>query len=120
DALLDIFELQVDPLVRKEVVGHVDALTLHLLAGRQFSNVAYMLRESNAMLERARDVQPETRDRLKGLADRLSDPAALSQLLQAMDESDALPPKSDLEELFLQLRPTALGTVFAWLGQTQN
>jgi hypothetical protein len=120
DALLDVFELQVDPLVRKEVVGHIDSLTLHLLAGRQFSNVAYLLRETGAMLERAREVQPETRDRIKGLADRLSEPAALSQLLQAMDESDALPPKTDLEELFLQLKPTALGTVFAWLGQSQN
>jgi hypothetical protein len=120
DSLLDIFELQVDPLVRKEVVGHIDSLTLHLLAGRQFSNVAYLLRELNALLERARDVQPETRDRLRGLSDRLSEPSALSQLLQAMDESETLPPKTDLEELFLQLRPTALGTVFAWLGQTQN
>jgi hypothetical protein len=120
DALLDIFELQVDPLVRKEVVANIDALTLHLLAGRQFTNVAYLLRESTALLERARDVQPETRERLKGLADRLSDPAALSQLIQAMDEADVLPPKADLEELFLQLRPSSLGTVFAWLSQTQN
>lgn len=120
DALLDIFELQVDPLVRREVVSNIDALTLHLLAGRQFANVAYLLRESTAVLVRAREVQPETRERLKGLADRLSDPAALSQLIQAMDEADVLPPKADLEELFLQLRPSSLGTVFAWLSQTQN
>ena len=120
DALLDIFELQVDPLVRKEVVSHIESLTLHLLAGRQFANVAYLLRETGAMLERAREVAPDVRDRLKNLADRLSDPAALSQLLQAMDESDSLPPRADLEDLFVQLRPTALGTVFAWLGQTQN
>ena len=32
DMLLDIFELQVDPLVRREIVGHIDALVLHLLA----------------------------------------------------------------------------------------
>ncbi len=120
DALLDVFELQVDPLVRKEVVSHIDSLTLHLLAGRQFANVAYLLRETGAMLERAREVQPETRERILGLSDRLSEPAALSQLLQAMDESDALPPKADLDDLFLQLKPTALGTVFAWLGQSQN
>jgi hypothetical protein len=120
DALLDVFELQVDPLVRKEVVGHIDSLTLHLLAGRQFANVAYLLRETHAVLERARDVEPEARDRLRGLADRLSDPAALSQLLQAMDESDTLPPRAELEELFLQLRPSSLGTVFSWLAQSQN
>lgn len=120
DALFDIFELQADPLVRREVVAHVDALTLHLLAGRQFATVAYLLREVAALLERARDVQPETRELLDKLPDRLSDPSSLSQLLQAMDEADVLPPREDLEALFLQLRPTALGTVFAWLGQTQN
>lgn len=120
DSLLDIFELQVDPLVRKEVVVHIESLTLHLLAGSQFANVAYLLRETGAVLERARDAQPETRARLENLADRLSEPAALSQLLQAMDESDTLPPRADLEELFVQLRPAALGTVFAWLSQSQN
>jgi hypothetical protein len=120
DMLLDIFELQVDPLVRKEIVAHIDALVLHLLAGRQFGNVAYLLRETAAVLESAREVQPETRERMLGLADRLSDPVALSQLLQAMDEAEALPPRAELERLFLQLKPTALGTVFAWLAQTQN
>lgn len=120
DALLDVFELQTDHLVRKEVVTHVDALTLHLLAGNQFANVAYLLRESGAALERARELQPETRDRLSRLSDRLSEPTVLSQLLQAMDEAEALPPQADLEQLFLQLRPTALGTVFAWLGLSQN
>lgn len=120
DMLLDIFELQVDPLVRQEVVSNIDALTLHLLAGRQFANVAYLLRETGAMLERAREVQPETRARLQGLADRLSEPAALSQLLQAMDESESLPAREDLEELFLQLRPAALATVFGWLSRSTN
>lgn len=120
DALFDILELQTDPLVRKEVASNIDALTLHLLAGRQFANVAYLLGETSAVLERAREVQPETRDRLRGLSDRLSDPAALSQLLQAMDEAETLPSQQDLEELFLQLNPVALGTVFAWLGQSTN
>ena len=120
DALLDIFEMQTAPLVRSEVVAHLDSLTLHLLAGAQFANVAYLIREANTMLERARDVTPETRARVAGLADRLSEPNALSQLLQAMDDADVLPPKDDLEQLFTQLRPGALGTVFAWLGQSQN
>ncbi len=120
DALLDIFEFQLDPLVRRQVVENIEALTLHLLAGRQFANVAYLLRETKVLVERARDVQEDTRARMLGLADRLSDAAALSQLLQAMDESPTLPPREDLEELFSQLRPVALGTVFAWLGQAQN
>ena len=120
DSLFDIFELQVDALVRKEVVAHIDALTLHLLAGRQFATVAYLLRESLSSLERARDLQPETRDRLMGLSDRLSDPKVLSELLQAMDEAESLPSKADIEQLFLQLKPTAIETIFSWLGQSQN
>jgi hypothetical protein len=118
--LLDVFELQTDPAVREEVTQNLDALTLHLLAGRQFSNVAFLLSEIGTVLERAKDLTPALRERLASLPDRLSDPAALSQLLQAMDEADVLPPRADLEALFSQLRATALGTVFGWLGSTTN
>lgn len=118
--LLDVFELQTDKTVRAEVIQNLDALTLHLLAGRQFSNVAFLLREIATVLERAKDLPPELRDKLASLPDRLSDPAALSQLLQAMDEAETLPPRADLEELFSQLRASALGTVFGWLGSMTN
>ncbi|HEV8411557.1 MAG TPA: HEAT repeat domain-containing protein [Gemmatimonadaceae bacterium] len=118
--LLDVFELQTDSSVRVEVTQNLDALTLHLLAGRQFSNVAFLLREIGTVLERAKDLTPDVRERLASLPDRLSDPAALSQLIQAMDEAETLPPRADLEELFAQLRGSALGTIFGWLGATQN
>ena len=118
--LLDIFELQSDTLVRKEVAQNIDTLILHLLAGRQFANVAYLLHEISGVLERARDLPPDVRARLQQLPDRLSEPEALSQLLQAMDEAETLPPQDELIDLFTQLRPTALGTVFGWLGLTQN
>jgi hypothetical protein len=118
--LLDVFELQADDAIRQEVTQNLDALTLHLLAGQQFSNVAFLLREIGAVVERAKGLTPELRDRLANLPDRLSDPAALSQLLQAMDEAETLPPRADLDELFSQLRPSSLGTVFGWLGSTQN
>lgn len=119
-ALLDIFELQADPLVRKEVAQNLDLLTLHLLAGRQFANVAFLLREITVVLDRARDLPPDIRAKLAQLPDRLSAPEALSQLLEAMDEAAVLPPQDDLADLFGQLRPVALGTVFSWLSQTQN
>ncbi len=118
--LLDVFELQTDKGIRQEVTQNLDALTLHLLAGREFSNVAFLLREIGTVLERAKDLTPELRDRLGSLPDRLSEPGSLSQLIQAMDEAETLPPRADLEELFSQLRPAALGTVFGWLGTTQN
>lgn len=120
DSLLDIFEFQIDPLVRAEVVSDLEALMLHLLSAGQFANVAYLLREATVTLERARDVQPATRQRLGSLSVRLSEPVALSQLLEAMDVAPTLPSSTELNELFSQLQPTALSTIFAWLPRTQN
>ncbi len=120
DSLLDIFEFQLDPLVRAEVLSHLEALMLHLLSAGQFANVAYLLREASLTLERAREVQPETKARLASLAARLSEPSALAQLLEAMDVAPTLPSPADLNELFVQLHPSALATIFAWLPRTQN
>ncbi|MHB1094564.1 MAG: HEAT repeat domain-containing protein [Gemmatimonadaceae bacterium] len=120
DSLLDIFEFQPDPLVRAEVLSDIEALMLHLLSAGQFAAVAYLLREAAATLDRVRDVQPETKERLASLSIRLSEPAALSQLLEAMDAAPALPSSADLNDLFSQLRPTALSTIFAWLPRAQN
>lgn len=120
DALFDIFELQADVLVRKEVAQNIEALTLHLLAGRQFATVAFLLREIEVVLERARDLPAEIRQKFAQLPDRLSEPEALSQLIEAMDEAATLPAVADLEGLFERLRPTALGTVFLWMGQLRN
>ena len=78
DSLFDIFELQVDALVRKEVVAHIDALTLHLLAGRQFATVAYLLRESST----ARNSSPPVRTtRPQGAISRCSTLATFLQIL---------------------------------------
>ena len=120
DSLLDIFEFQLDPLVRAEVLGNIEALMLHLLSAGQFGNVAYLLREAALTLERARDVQPETKEKLATLAARLSNPDSLSNLLEAMDAAPVLPSADDLNELFAQLRPSSLSTIFAWLPRVQN
>ena len=118
--LLDIFELQGNRLTREELIGIVESFLLHLLSGSQFRAVAYLLRESALAAQRARDLEPAHRDRIVSLSARLSEPEALSQLLQALDESSELPPQEDLDELFQQLRPTALETVFAWLSRLQT
>jgi HEAT repeat protein len=68
-------------------------------------------------LERARTLEPSQRTRLMQLPDRLSEPAALSQLLQSLDEAREIPVQEDLTALFEQLRATALSTVFSWLGR---
>ncbi len=119
-SLLDIFELQVDPLVRTEVANDLEALVLHLLTAGQFSSVAFLLREVGATMQRARELTAQDRERLGRLADRLSHPEALAQMLQALEEASQLPPKDDLAQLFGQLKPGALAVVLDFTDRTQN
>jgi hypothetical protein len=114
--VLDIFETQTDAAVRDEIVGILDNLMLHLLSGGQYMAVAYLLRESAQSAKRAKEVTEEQRTRLQNLPARLSQPEALGQLIQALDESPSLPPQADLDELFMQLRADALETVFSRLA----
>ncbi len=118
--LMDIFEAQSDPEIRSEILDHILTLMVFLLTAGHFRGVAYVLREAAVALERAPNVTPEQRQKLGELTERLSGADALSQLLQALDVAPSLPPQEELVELFDQLRPTALGTVFSWLGKTQN
>ena len=120
DILFDVFEQQTDAKVRDEICSIVDNLMVHLLSATQLSTVASLIREALATAERGRDVQPGHARALRAIPDRLSAPEALAQLLQALDEAAELPPGDELSELFEQLRPSALGTVFAWLGKLQN
>ena len=119
-ALLDIFELQVDPLVRTEVANDLEALVLHLLSAGQFSTVAFLLREVQQTMQRARELTPADRERFGKLPDRLSHPDALAQMLQALEEANTLPPKDDLAQLFAQLKPTALAVLLDFIDRTQN
>lgn len=118
--LLDIFEAQWDPKVRDEICEILDGFILHLLSAGHFRAVAYLLREVAVTLGRAKEVKPEHRAKLEALPSRLSAPDALTQLLQSLEEASELPPQADLSELFEQLRPAALGTVFAGLARMQH
>jgi hypothetical protein len=118
--LLDIFEAQWDVAVREEICTILDSFILHLLSAGQFRSVAFLLREVQVTLGRAKEMKPELRTKLESLPARLSAPEALSQLLQSLEEAVDLPPQADLTELFEQLRPTALATVFAWLAKLQH
>ncbi|HEV7991341.1 MAG TPA: HEAT repeat domain-containing protein [Gemmatimonadaceae bacterium] len=118
--LLDIFEQQSTPAVREEISELLDVLMLHMLSAGQFQNVAYLIRESQAALERAPELLPEQRERVALIPSRLSAPETLSQLLQSLDESESLPPLSDLLQLFEQLRGPALATVLEWFVRLQN
>ncbi len=118
--LLDIFEAQTDSEIRSEVIDDIQTLLVYLLTAGHFRGVAYVLRESQIALGRAAGLGAEQKQRLGNLPERLSASDALGQLLQALDGAPSLPPQDELVELFDQLRPTALGTVFSWLSRSQN
>jgi hypothetical protein len=118
--LLDIFETQTDAEIRDEVIDDVHTLMVYLLTAGHFRGAAFVLREVQDALQRAKEVSPEQREKLGQLTERLSSPDALGQLLQALDDAPTLPPQEELTALFDQLRPAALVTVFAWLGKSHN
>jgi HEAT repeats len=118
--LLDIFEVQQDPLIRSEIAEILDGFMLHLLSANQFRAVAYLLTESQTTAQRAPGITASEKSQLLKIPDRLSDPQALAQMLQSLEESPELPSQDDLNALFDQLRPAALGTIFAALARTQE
>lgn len=118
--LLDIFELQTAKAVRDEISEILDNFLMHLLSAGHFSTVAYILRETQELAQRARELDASHRTKLVGLPDRLSAQGPLSNLLQAMDESAVVPNQTELNELFDQLRPSSLGTLYTWLGKLQH
>jgi len=115
--LLDVFEQQTDPAIRDEVCQILDGMLVNMLTGGQLRAVAGLLREANVAAVRAREITAQQRELLLSLANRMSEPTAVAQLLQALDERTELPPQADLNELFEQLRVSALGTIFGWLGR---
>ena len=117
--LLDIFEGQIKPEVRAEVLDDLETLMVYLLSAGHFRGVAQLLRESGQTSQRAPEMTIEQRERLSHLPDRLSTPEVLSQLIQSLDASATPPTSEELQDLFDQLRPAAMATVFQWLGKLQ-
>lgn len=119
-ALLDIFEQQTNDPVRAECLDYVETMLAFLLASGNFRGVAYLLAETRIAAARPGDLSPAVRARIDGLPDRLSAPAAVDQMLQSLDDAPTLPPRDELALLFDQMRPSALGTVFAWLPHVRD
>ena len=118
--LLDTFELQVAADVRNEICDLLEQFVLTLLTAGDLRTVATLLREAGVVAGRAAELTPAHRDRLVRLADRLSEPAALAQVLQGLDLTSQLPAQEDILGLFDQLRVSALGTVLAWLHRLEQ
>src|SRR5207249_4301160 len=88
--LFDLLELQTYGTVRAELISIVENFIPYLLGAGDFLSVALILRETRAILQRARELIPEHRQALEGLPTRLSQSDSLSQLLQALDKSSSV------------------------------
>ncbi|MBI4421268.1 MAG: HEAT repeat domain-containing protein [Gemmatimonadetes bacterium] len=118
--LFDLLELQTYSTVRAELISIVENFIPYLLAVGDFRSVALVLRELKVVLQRAREMLPEHRQAMEQLPSRLSQPDALAQLLQSLDEAVVFPSEDELGELFRELKAEALETVFAWLPKLSN
>ena len=118
--LFDLLELQTYGTVRAELISILENFIPYLLGAGDFRSVAFILRESKVILQRARELIPEHRQTLEALPARLSQPDALSQLLQSLDEAAGHPTEEELSELFSELRADALGTLMGWLPKMHN
>lgn len=118
--LFDLLELQTYGTVRSELISILENFIPYLLGAGDFRSVAYILRESRVIQQRARELIPEHRQTLESLPARLSQPDALSQLLQSLDEAAGHPSEDELSELFTELRAEALATLMGWLARLSN
>jgi HEAT repeat protein len=118
--LFDLLELQTYSTVRAELLSIVENFIPYLLAVGDFRAVAYICREQRVVLQRAREVLPEHRTALEQLPWKLSQPEALAQLLQSLDEAAVHPTEEEVGELFREFRPEALETVLAWMPKLTN
>ena len=118
--LFDIFELQPFPAVRAEILSIIETFIPFLLGTGDFRAVAYVLREIRSVVDRARELLPEHKATLDELPARLSEPEAVGQLLQSLDEAVVQPTEQDLSALFRELRETALETVLEWLPRMHS
>jgi hypothetical protein len=119
-ALLDIFEQQDSDAIREECLDYVETMLAFLLASGNFRGVAFLLAETRTAAARAGELSTTIRARIDGLPDRMSSPEAVGQLLQALDDAAQLPPRDELQLLFNQLRPAALGPIFGWLSKVRD
>jgi hypothetical protein len=118
--LFDLLELQSYGTVRAELISIIENFIPYLLGSGDFHSVAFILRELGGVLQSGRELIPEHRLALEAIPARLSQPEALSQLLQSLDEASVHPTEEELGNLFKELRPEALITLASWVPRLSN
>jgi hypothetical protein len=113
-ALYDLFEGEGSEEVREEILGVLETLFPSMLNAGEFRASAVVLRETRVLAERSPDLTPAHKTRLVQFIEQLSEPAIVSQLMQALDEGTGRPSDADISELLRELRPKALATLVEW------
>lgn len=119
-ALLDTFEAEDDREVREEICGILESFLLVLVGRLDFRSVAYLLRETEAALTRARACDTALQQRLFQLVHRMSDPEVVDQMLDALEYAALSTPQDDLVSLLAQLKPRALPPLLSHLVHSRN
>lgn len=117
--LLDIVELPISDSDKLRALAHIDQLLLECLATNDYEQVGYVLREAVITLRRG-DHSEEIASALRELPSRLSDPAVIDQMLQALDDVRTEPNITVLEALVMELHPVALLPLATWLGDHRD
>ncbi|MEP6781598.1 MAG: HEAT repeat domain-containing protein, partial [Gemmatimonadaceae bacterium] len=114
--LFDIIESQNNLKAQSETVAVIENWLIDLISNAEYDLVAFLLRESAETLRRAPNLDRLLRTSLAALPARMSEPKAIVQLLEALDESSRIPKVETLNDLFGQLHATALAPLLAWMN----
>lgn len=113
--LLDIVELPIADVDKHRALAHLDQLLLECLATNDYEQVGFVLRESVITLRRG-EHSDTIANALRSFPARLSEPAVIGQLLQALDDVRSERHVALLESLVTELHPVALAPLVTWLG----
>lgn len=114
--LFDIIETQNTNDTQHEAIAVLNNWLIELIAAADYELVAFLLQEAGDTVRRNTALSAETHAALKAISTRLSEPAVMAQLLQALDENTRAPVASTLESLFSHLHATALQVLLQWLA----
>ncbi len=118
--LFEVFRLQTSTNVRGEILSTTDEFVPHLLAIGDFHSVTLIVRKLGEMQECASDLAAEHRKIIATIPGKISNPTALGQLIQSLDDAAVQPTKEEITELFNELGPQVLDPVLGWLPKLAN
>ncbi len=118
--LFEVFQLQDNPTIRGEILSIVDDFVPHLLAIGDFRSVTLVVQQLREMHERADELSAEHRKTLAMIPVKISNPTALGQLIQSLDDAAVQPTPDEISELFRELGPQVLDTIVTWMPKLTN